>query len=161
MKSLCFKTNNTDVISYIIKKLDDFEDIVISSNEFKIYKNVIVHYIGNDTKNFLLKISTLTSSIIEIFYERKILSKIIENNYFYFEDFEKEIILKISEKIIEIQEANLEYKKEILKGLTYEYFLDNKTMVLDGFINFRLKPYLEVIDFVVDTSVTNYVISLQ
>ena len=34
-------------------------------------------------------------------------------------------------------------------------------MILDGFINFRTKPYLEVLDYVVDTSVTNYVISLQ
>lgn len=162
MKSICLKTNNEEVIKFIIKNLEkNFEDIVISSNKFKIFKNVIVHYKGDNEKSFLIKISELISQIIEIFYEEKILDKIIDENYFYFEDFEKEVILKICEKIIELQEANLAYKKEILKGLVYEYFLDNKIMILDGFINFRTKPYLEVLDYVVDTSVTNYVIGLQ
>ncbi len=162
MKSICLKTNNEEVIKFIIKNLEkNFEDIVISSNKFKIYRNVIVHFKGDNEKGFLIKISGLISQIIEIFYEEKILDKIIDENYFYFEDFEKEVILKICEKIIELQEANLAYKKEILKGLVYEYFLDNKIMILDGFINFRTKPYLEVLDYVVDTSVTNYVIGLQ
>lgn len=162
MKSICLKTNNEEVIKFIIKNLEkNFEDIVISSNKFKIFKNVIVHYKGDNEKSFLIKISELISQIIEIFYEEKILDKIIDENYFYFEDFEKEVILKICEKIIELQETNLAYKKEILKGLVYEYFLDNKIMILDGFINFRTKPYLEVLDYVVDTSVTNYVIGLQ
>ncbi len=162
MKSICLKTNNEEVIKFIIKNLEkNFEDIVISSNKFKIYKNVIIHYRGDNEKSFLIKISDLVAKIIEIFYEEKILDKIIDENYFYFEDFEKEVILKICEKIIELQEASLAYKKEILKGLVYEYFLENKIMVLDGFINFRTKPYLEVLDYVVDTSVTNYVIGLQ
>ena len=162
MKSICLKTNNEEEIKFIIKNLEkNFEDILISSNKFKIFKNVIVHYKGDNEKSFLIKISELISQIIEIFYEEKILDQIIDENYFYFEDFEKEVILKICEKIIELQEANLAYKKEILKGLVYEYFLDNKIMILDGFINFRTKPYLEVLDYVVDTSVTNYVIGLQ
>jgi hypothetical protein len=163
MKSVCVKTNNEDIISCIIRHLeDDFEDIVISSNKFKIYKNVIIHYIGNNEKSFLIQLSDMISYIIETFYEEKILDKIITENYCYFESFEKEVILKISEKIIELQEASFKYKKEILKGLIYEYFLDdNKVMILDGFVNFRLRPYLEVLDYVVDTSVTNFVLGLQ
>jgi spore coat polysaccharide biosynthesis predicted glycosyltransferase SpsG len=133
MKSVCLKTNNEEIISCIIRGLEeDFEDIIISSNKFKIYKNVIIHYCGNNEKNFLIKLSELISNIIEIFYEEKILDKIITDNYCYFEAFEKEVILKISEKIIEIQEASFKYKKEILRGLIYEYFLDNnKVMVLE------------------------------
>lgn len=162
MKSICLKTNDEEAIKFLIKNLEkDFENIVISSNQFKIYKNVIIHYRGENEKNFLIKISNLVARLIEIFYEEKILDKIIDENYFYFEDFEREIILKICEKIIELQESSLEYKREILKGLVYEYFLDNKIMILDGFVNFRIKPYLEVLDYVVDTSVTNYVIGLQ
>lgn len=162
MKSICLKTNDEEAIKFLIKNLEkDFENIVISSNQFKIYKNVIIHYRGENENNFLIKISNLVAKFIETFYEEKILDKIIDENYFYFEDFEREIILKICEKIIELQESSLEYKREILKGLVYEYFLDNKTMILDGFVNFRIKPYLEVLDYVVDTSVTNYVIGLQ
>ncbi len=162
MKSICLKTNNEEMINYMIKNLEEgFENIVVSSNKFKIYRNVIVHYNGNNEKDFFINIANLLSEIIEKFYEEKILYRIIDNNYCYFEEIEKEIILKISEKIIEIQEASIQYKKEILKGLIYEYFLDNKVMVLDGFVNFRLGPYLEVLDYVVDTSVTNFVFGLQ
>lgn len=163
MKSICLKTNNDEIISYLIKKLEeDFDEIIISSNKFKIYKNVIVHYTGQNEKNFLIKFSGLLANMISSFYESRILSRIIDDNYCYFEDFEKEIILKICQKIIDLQEASFKYKEEILKGLVYEYFLDgNKYMVIDGFMNFRVKPYLEVLDYVVDTSVTNFVLGLQ
>ena len=163
MKSICLKTNNEEIISYVIKSLEnDFDEVVISDNQFKVYKNVIIHYIGKNEKNFLIQISTLIAKTISIFYEKKILDQIIEDNYCYFEEFEKQIILKICEKIIDIQEASFQYKEEILKGLVYEYFLEgNKAMNLDGFINFRVKPYLEVLDYVVDTSVTNFVLGLQ
>lgn len=109
----------------------------------------------------MFNISEKISDLVEIFYEQNIIEKIIDNNYFYFEDFEKNMILRISEKIIKMQESSFKYKNEILKGLIFEYFLDNKYMILDGFVIFRLKPYLEVLDYVVDTSVSNYVIGLQ
>lgn len=163
MKSICVKTNNDEIISYIIKKIEEeLDDIIISDNCFKVYKNIIVHYIGQNEKKFLIDFSSVIANMIIIFYERKILDKIIDNNYCYFEEFEKDIILKICEKIIELQESDFKYKEEILKGLVYEYFLEgNKYMILDGFMNFRVKPYLEVLDYVVDTSVTNFVLGLQ
>lgn len=163
MKSICLKTNNQEIISYIIKRLEEeFDDIIISENQFKIYKNVIVHYIGQDERKFLIHFSEMLAGTISIFYEKKILDKIIDDNYCYFDDFEKQIILRICEKIIEMQEASFKYKEEILKGLVYEYFLEGKKyMILDGFMNFRVKPYLEVLDYVVDTSVTNFVLGLQ
>lgn len=163
MKSICLKTNNEEIISYMIRRLEtDFEDIVISDNQFKIYKNIIVHYMGENERKFLVHFSEIIAEMVSSFYEKKILDQMIEENYCYFEEFEKQIILRICEKIIEMQEANFQYKKEILKGLVYEYFLEgNKVMNLDGFMNFRVKPYLEVLDYVVDTSVTNFVLGLQ
>ena len=163
MKSICFKTNNDEIISYIIKKLEEkCDEIIISNNRFKIYKNIIVHYIGKNEREFLIHISEILAQMISTFFEEKLLDKIIDENYCYFEEFEKQIILKICEKIIELQEKNFRYKEEILKGLVYEYFLEgNKYMIIDGFINFRVKPYMEVLDYVVDTSVTNFVLGLQ
>ena len=162
MRSICLKTNNDEIISYIIRRLEEIDEIVISTNKFKIYKNIIIHYIGQNERNFLIQFSGILANMIALFYEHRILNKIINENYCYFEEFEKEIILKICERIIELQEASFKYKEEILKGLVYEYFLEgNKYMILDGFMNFRVKPYLEVLDYVVDTSVTNFVLGLQ
>lgn len=163
MKSIALKTNNEEIISYIIRRLEsEIDEIIISTNKFKIYKNVIVHYVGQNERSFLIQFSEILANVISSFYEKKILSRIINENYCYFEEFEKDIILKISEKIIELQEKSFKYKEEILKGLVFEYFLEgNKYMILDGFMNFRVKPYLEVLDYVVDTSVTNFVLGLQ
>ena len=71
MKSVCLKTNNEEIISYTIRKLQEFDDIVISSNEFKIYKNVIVHYIGDNEKIFLVNFSEMIGELIEVFFEQK------------------------------------------------------------------------------------------
>ena len=163
MKTVCLKTNNEKILEYLNIELEKlcWEDIVISLNEFKKYKNIVVHYYGKNERKFLLEFSQILSKMIERFFEKNILEKIINDNYFYFDEYEKDLILKISEKIIEIQESSFEYKNEILKGLIYEYYLDNKYMILEGFVMFRMKQYLEILDYVVDTSVTNYVIGLQ
>ena len=50
MKSLCIKTNNEDILNFLndsLLKLD-LNDIYISRAEFKVYKNIIVHYVGED-----------------------------------------------------------------------------------------------------------------
>jgi hypothetical protein len=161
MKSFCLKSNNEELISYMIKNLEELDDVVISSNSFKIFKNVIVHYVGQSENYFKTKYAEILARVIEIFYEKNILEKIVQENYFYFEDAEKNAILQICEKLLEIQENEFHYKREILKGLIYEYFEDNKSMVLDGFVDFRLKPYFEILEYVVDTSVTNFVLSFK
>ena len=40
-----------------------------------------------------------------------------------FEDYEKEVILRICEKIIEIQESDLAYKKEIVPNTITSFIL--------------------------------------
>lgn len=163
MKTVCIKTNNDEILEYLNREVKtiDIEEIVVSVNEFKNYKNIMIHYFGENERRFLITIAGVIALCIEIFFEKNLLEKIIEDNYFYFEDFEKDIILRISEKIIEIQENKFKYKNEILKGLIYEYFIDNKYMILEGFVLFRLKQYFEILDYIIDTSVTNYVVSLQ
>ena len=40
MKSFCFKTNNTQVLNYLLNRIQeiDFENLIYSQNQFKIYK---------------------------------------------------------------------------------------------------------------------------
>lgn len=159
MKSFCIKTNNNEIIDYLQTQIEllKIQNIYISKNKFKIYKNVIIHYKGEKLKQFLYELSSVIANCIEKFYEKKILKSYIDYNYFYFEDFEREIILKICFKIIELQEEQFEYKNEILKELIFDYLLDSKSIVLDGVVNFRIKEYREILEYVVEIGVSNYI----
>ena len=63
MKSVCIKTNNFNLLNYLLNELDyiEIEPVYISSNEFKNYKNIIVHYRGNDDKKFIHEVSCILS----------------------------------------------------------------------------------------------------
>ena len=163
MKTICIKHNDDAVLDYLFCEINklNIKELFFSRNEFKNYKNIIIHYRGEYEYNFLNTISDIIAKCIEIFFEKNILEKIIDENYFYFEDFEKEIILRIGEKVIEFQESEIKYKNEILKNMTYEYFLENKYMILDGFVIFRIKEYCEILNYVIDMAVSNFVINFR
>ena len=163
MKTICIKNNDETILEYLFCELNklNIKELVISRKEFKNYKNIIIHYVGEYEYNFLNTISEIIAKCVEVFFEKNILEKIIDDNYFYFEDFEKEIILRISEKIIELQESKLKYKEDILKNIVCEYFLENKYMNLDGFVMFRIKEYLEILNYIIDISVSNFVVNFR
>ena len=54
MKSFCIKTNNEEIIQYLLKNLEasSLENIYFVSKNFKSYKNVIIHYTGNARESF-------------------------------------------------------------------------------------------------------------
>ena len=83
LKTICIKTNNNDISNHLLKELEYFEvdNIYISCYDFKKYTNVIVHYVGNDTKNFLSKISMLVAYSIIDFYEPHIISNVLNCHY--------------------------------------------------------------------------------
>ena len=47
-------------------------------------------------------------------------------------------------------------KEDVLKKLIYNYFRENKSMILEGFITFRLNEYRKMIDYIIELSVINY-----
>ena len=46
MKSYCIKINDDKIIDYLLNKIEkiDFNNIYYVSRQFKIYKNVCIHY---------------------------------------------------------------------------------------------------------------------
>ena len=54
MKSFCIKTNNNDILDYLLNRIQeiDFQELVYSKNKFKIYQNVIIHYQGKKEESF-------------------------------------------------------------------------------------------------------------
>ena len=96
MKSICIKTNNSNLLNYLLNELKslDVNNVYFSHNKFKSYKNVIIHYKGDDLNLFLEKISSILSFLVIDELEEDILKSLISQNYFYFNYSEKNTILQ-------------------------------------------------------------------
>lgn len=164
MKTLCIKVNNKKIINYLLDSYTqiDLEYVYVSNNIFKNYENVIVHYKGTDNEVFYDYFCNILTDCILFFYEDKILKHLINYNYFYFNDIEKRQILNICTNSLELdlQNEELLYKNEIYNSI-YKYIQENKSIVLDGFVNFRLKDYISSLDSIVDDSVNKFLIERE
>ena len=160
MKSFCFKTNNTEILNYLLNRIReiDFENLIYSQNQFKIYKNITIHYIGNNNNKFYNFLTELIGEVVIEFYEEKILKQLINYNYFYFDEYEKN---KILENCMQLIEPEIYTVKLLDNKSIKEYIKENKAMILDGFIYFRLKAYLEYLDEVVDSGVNKFIIEKE
>lgn len=164
MKSFCIKTNNDEIIQYLLKNLEasSLENIYFVNKKFKSYKNVIVHYTGNSTSIFLGFISDILTNCILLFYEPIILRRIINFNYFYFEELEKKLIEENCYKHIILEEdSSLKYRKDEIFTSLLSYISNNKSVILDGFVTFRLENYYKTLEEVVDFGVNQYIIEKE
>ena len=164
MKSFAIKTNNKNIIDYLLKNLDNskIEDIFYINRKFKNYENVIIHYKGNNLINFLNFISDILTNCIIFYYEPILIKRIINFNYFYFDEVEKNIIIDNCYRYINADNPNnYNNRKAEICNAIYDYISENKYMILDGFINFRLNSYLKILDEVADYNVNQYVIEKE
>ena len=158
MKSFAIKLMNQKMEDDLISELEQINlpNFYLSSRKFKNFYNVIVHYYGMENIAFLSLFSEALANVIQKEYDIYFLNKIIQKNYFYILPEEQETIKRIANKILIASRENENYSKEILKNLIYEYLLENKNMILDGFVHFRIKEYLETLDYIVELAVTSY-----
>lgn len=164
MKSFCIKTNNNAILEYLLDKLDylELEEVKYSKNKFKIYSNIIVHYIGEKISFFDEKLSSIITDTILKFYKEKMIKKIINFDYFYFEEYEKKIIIQNCCEIVESSEyEQISKEKEYIHEAVLQYVIENKSMILEGFVNFRIKEYIKYLDSIVDIAVNKYIIEKE
>lgn len=158
MKSFCIKTNSNQKKNFLLQLLEEVQlnEFYISFYEFKIFKNIIIHYTGKDIISFQKILSEKIADTIEKFYIEELLNRIIRKNYFYLEDEEQDTIARISFRIFIAGKENENFGEEILRDLIYDYIDENKKMILDGFVNFRIKEYVETLDYIAELAVTSY-----
>lgn len=164
VKSICIKTNNLDNINYLLNLLDNthIPDICYSSNKFKNYKNLIVHCANKYPKNFISIIAEILSYLVIDNYEEALLKRLIFTNYFYFDIQERSTILEITLNLLSENEFfYMDNRQTIIYEAFYDYLLENSKIVLDGFINFRLKQYLNFLSSVIDTSVNQFIVERE
>ncbi len=157
VKSVCIKTNNQDIIEYLINTFEKLPiNLCISNYKFKMYDNVIVHDMEKNENQFYEIVAIVLKSAIEKFYEKDIIYKCIKQNYFYLNDLEQEYVLKISHQIMNLPDNKIGYKNKLLKNLIQKYISQNKSILLDGFMNFRVQEYKELLDNIVEVSVVSF-----
>lgn len=164
MKSLCIKTNNTNTLEYLLNELDsiNLNNICFTTKKFKHYKNIIIHYSGNNTNEFLKKISSILSFLVIDEYENDLLKRIIMQNYFYFDTTERNKILDICFDItIDGFNSIFEKKLNTLTNIFFEYLCNCKSIVLTGFINFRISKYLNILDEIASEAVNHFIIEKE
>ena len=90
------------------------------------------------------------------FYQEKIIRRIINSNYFYFDDFERNIIYEDCKEFFNREEA-----EEILFEQIKKYLKKKRNIVLDGIVNFRIDEYIKYLDNIVDMAVNKYIIEKE
>ena len=164
MKSICIKSNNSNLLDYLLNELNyiEIEPVYISSNKFKNYKNIIIHYRGNDNKKFIHEVSCILSCLVIDEFEENFLKNIIQKNYFYFNSNEKKQILDICfDTFSNDFNTYFDKKYNCLISDFESYLKNNKSIVLTGFINFRIKNYILILEDVVDDAVNSFVIEKE
>ena len=164
MKSFCIKTNNKKIIQYLLKNLENInmEHTYISHKEFRLYHNIIIHYSGDSISEFYNKLCDILLEVILQFYEPMKLKEIINLNYFYFSEEERN---KIVSNCLTYLSNDSNIEKEIRKEHIYisllKYLDENKSMILEGFATFRLSNYMKLLDYVIDTCVNSFIIERE
>lgn len=164
MKSICIKTNNENLLDYLLNELDYIEvkPVAISKNQFKNYKNIIIHYSGNDNKKFVHEVSCILSCLVIDELEESFLKMILLKNYFYFNSTEMKHILELCYEIFSDDFNTYFDKKHNLLIDSFEnYLVNNKSIILTGFINFRIKNYMTILEDVVDEAVNSFVVEKE
>ncbi len=145
------------MIEYLITTFEKLPvNFCISNYRFKIYDNVILHDIDRNEEEFCEIVAIVIKSAIERFYEREIIRKCVKQNYFYLNEMEQEYVLKISKQIMNLPDNKIGYKNKLLKNLIKKYIQENKSIVLDGFMNFRTREYKNLLENIVEVSVVSF-----
>jgi putative sporulation protein YtxC len=151
---ITLKKNNRGHVLYYFCHMDDENLLKGNYNELR--------------KMFFHCVANALSDIIINFWEPRIIKKIIKDNYFYFDKAEQEAIYENTEDILNFNENH--GKKDFcyqIKRKTFvlhkilEYISNNNTIILDGFIKFRLKDYIDQLEEAVDKAIDEYLMEKE
>lgn len=113
-------------------------------------------------KLFVGFLSELITEVVLEFYEEKLLKQMLNYNYFYFDEYERLCICENCFKIMENEEEiEIKNREEIIEDSVFSYVEEKKSMILDGFVYFRLKEYFSYLDNVIDTAVNQFIIEKE
>jgi putative sporulation protein YtxC len=127
----------------------------LSFRNYERIKNLIKHYAAKILAEFIV-----------VGEEKKIVSKIIEQNYNYFTGEERQIIYENALQLLNcnsgvVDEFGFNTRLNKIFYKISEYLDTHHELVLEGFINFRLKDYRNKLLKTVDKAVDDYMQAME
>lgn len=171
MVSLCIKSNNTNVINYLIDNISsiNLENIIFLKKRFSKYTNIILHYTGNNITEFYNEISGIITNCIITNYENLIIHNLLLLDYFYFDNIDLNFIEKSCIDIFNknvnsldssIQNSVIDRKHYLWESIS-NHISCNKSLFLDAFITFKLSDYIKCLDSILDFAVNKFVVNKE
>ncbi len=119
--------------------------------------NIFYHYVANVIADYIIK-----------FKEPKILEKIIKQECYYFSSQEREVVLQLSMKALNEREGfylstniyQISKKVRIINEII-DYLENYDELIIDGFILFRLKKYIEDLRDAVDSGIEDFLMEKE
>lgn len=156
---------NDNKVNFSIDEVnsDGSTSIICSIDEDKIYK-------GKSADSYNIMISHVSNVLAEHIirqYEEKLITRIINSNYCYFNAIEKKEILNLSIRSIRNEDKDffnslfqIRRRNVIIRRLL-DYFKGSNSLILDGFVNFRLKDYITDLEEIVDKAVDDFLMERE
>ena len=164
MKSICIKTNNSNLLNYLLTECKslDMDSVCFSANQFKSYQNVIIHYGGEDTSEFISRVSCILSCLVMDELEDDLLKTLLQRNYFYFDALERKKIISICYDLSSEDFTHyFDQKYTCLMNAFTSFLQDHKSIVLTGFVHFRLHEYQKLLEDMIDEAVNIYLVEKE
>ena len=158
-----------DNLKYKLKNLND-EGIKIVLNRDDC-GNIAVYNLkieNNPTFKDINKIRKYVAEMLSDFIvnkiDKKIMKKLINKYYYYFNESEKQEIQKIADGILD-DEVNKEtfklIKKEQVFKLIEDFLQENNIIDIEGFVNFRLRDFIGELSEIADRAVDEFMMQKE
>lgn len=164
---------NKEFLDDLSKNLNKLSEVKYSINEYDMDEfSFITYTFVNETKDgrklygedktCKIQVSKLLADLIIKNYEEKLVKKIIHINYRYFNINERKDILDSTIQLLKREENDflgciykIRRRNLILKQLI-DYFSNWDNIIIDGFIKFRLKDYVNDLEELVEQAVEDF-----
>ncbi|MCX8128566.1 MAG: putative sporulation protein YtxC [Clostridia bacterium] len=182
MRFLCIGVNECadDVVDHLTSELQQLKsdnidysvNKVNSEGSTSIICSITNECIKNDIPPqsydmLMIHVSNVLADYIIRQYENKLLIRIINSNYCYFNSVEKKEIQNLALRIIRNDDKNflnslfqIRRRNVIIRKLV-DYFESSDSLILDGFVNFRLKDYMKDLEEIVDKAVDEFLMERE
>ena len=184
MQCICIeiKKSYEDIIQYVAEELKNLKGLKIQFSINKIKTNYGMTVVckaykidgesdGADQKTYKILVKHVSNVLAKYVinqYEKKLMKRIINSNYCYFNAFEKKEILEVANRIMENKENDffcsffkIRRQKIIFKNLTEYFETSSNIVILEGFVNFRIKEYVADLEEIVDKSVNEFLMNRE